>query len=497
MPKPRQIQKRDRIQQFSSFYQVDPVPSWTCDRTLESNMKRVMQQHPEKDEKFWVKYWVKAAIANTDPLAKQHLSAYLEEPCFWAAKQVFPIHGFTHLDYWQIAREKANNPLQIFKHLRVHNDRPSHYAQKILRGKILDVIRQGQETKRSSDWGLLRKLSKKRLKTALHNAGIKDPKFYGYLLAWQAFQQVYAPPANLRQHQSLPAPTHRQLADMATYYNEQNELCKPPNAGVSGNDIQTMLVTCIQVLRQNDKVEFKSLDAFEHKDKTEFNSFDRDKPTLNDELFDRPIVKPENWDGMKKALAGAIASLPPTDRTILILKYGLTGLTQKEIGQQVGISQSQVSRWLERYNPFLLKALAKWSQTQEGVTVNVEQIHQFSDELELWLSWYCKTTILYRFLETNLRLHPKLKPEIPLLSRYYGENLPVTDILNKFELTESQFEDKITNVQQVLHGQLNKFCEQILNVNPFHPVAAKPLANLIETGLKATPYPILEMKRRQ
>jgi RNA polymerase sigma factor (sigma-70 family) len=507
MPKPRQIQKRNNIQKFSSFYQVDkPVPRWVCDRQLERNINRLMQQHPEKNESDWVLYFIDAAKNGTDPLAKQHLCAYLEEACFWAAKKVFLLPGFTHLDYWQIAREKANDPLRIFKNGCFQNHHPSNYAKKILRGNILDVIRQGQETKRASDWGLLKNLlSKKRLKEALHNAGMKEPKLSGYVLAWQAFNAVYAPPANLRKNQLLPAPTDRQFSDMAAYYNEQNEPCKSSNAGVSGKDIQKMLKTCIQVVRQNEEFKVTSLDAIENKDKTEFNSVDgdNDNPTLADEVFDRPIVKPENWEEMRlqeitKALAGAIASLPATDRTILILAYGLTGLNQTQIGKQFGIPQYKVSRSLDRYHRSLLKTLATWKQAQSGSAVNVAQINQFSDELKLCLSSYCQERILYRFLQTNLRLHPKLQPEIPLLSRYYGQNLPVADILNQFELTESQFEGKINNVQQILHGQFNKFCEQTLNLKPsFHPVAAKPLANLIETGLKATPYAILKMERRQ
>jgi RNA polymerase sigma factor for flagellar operon FliA len=47
----------------------------------------------------------------------------------------------------------------------------------------------------------------------------------------------------------------------------------------------------------------------------------------------------ERWPGVAKELQ----SLPPVERNVLVLSYG-RGLTLKEIGRQVGLSESGVCR---------------------------------------------------------------------------------------------------------------------------------------------------------
>lgn len=548
------------LQQFSSFGQLTTVFGWVTDRPLENNIKTLMQQYPEKDEKFWVTYCLDAAKNGTDSLAVQHLRAYLEEACWQSSKATyrdFSIPDFTWLDYWQIARQAASNPVQIFKNYDIQRGLPSVYAQKKLRGAILDIIRKGQETQRASDWGLLRKLSKKALKTALQTAGIEEPKLSGCVLAWQAFQEVYAPPATVRKNQPLPAPTDAQLADIATYYNDRRfersrtvPLSASHPSAVSAIEIQKMLTTCINAVRANSKIELDSLDA--------------DNPALELETANYSDVQQwhkeeqaaysEQWEQLKRVLSDAIASLPPTARTMLILEHGLIELNQSDICKEYGLKQFQLSRQLSRHKRYLLEALAQWSQKQAGVTLNVEKINHLSQELDLWLNWYCQTTILHRFLQTTLRLHPTLQSEIPLLRRYYGENLPPaiakaekvigqfqlrgaeldhrltqakkvlqkqkklssTELENKlsqiqvilqqrekalienFQLTEIQFEEKLKTIKQVLQAHLQQFLEKALNLSPNSQiVTAKPLAELIDTWLSTAQYSTLSMERRQ
>ncbi|WP_413261275.1 hypothetical protein [Floridanema flaviceps] len=550
---------RTIIQKFSSVRQLTPVSGWVTDRTLEKNMKALIQQYPEKNEKFWVTYWLDAAKNGTDSLAVQHLRAYLEEACWQSAKATyrkFSIPDFSWLDYWQIARQAASNPVQIFKNYDIQRGLPSAYAQEKLSGAILDIIRKGQETQRASDWGLLRKLSKKALKTALQTVGIDEPKLSGCVLAWQAFQEVYAPPATVRKNQPLPAPTDAQLADIATYYNEREferlrtvPLSASHPSTVSAIEIQKMLTTCINAVRANNKIGLDSLNANNPALELETANYSDVQQWHKEEQ----AVYSEQWEQLRRELSSAIAFLPPTARTMLILEHGLIGLNQSDISKEYGLKQYQLSRQLSRHKGYLLETLAQWSQKQAGVTLNVEKINHLSQDLDLWIHSYCQTTILHRFLQTTLRLHPTLQPEIPLLRWYYGENLPAlakaekiigqfqlreiefeqrlaqakqilqkqkklssTELENKlsqiqgilqerekalienFQLTESQFEEKLKTIKQVLQDRLQQFLEKALNLSSSSQiVTAKPLAELIETWLSTAQYSALSMKRRQ
>ena len=63
------------------------------------------------------------------------------------------------------------------------------------------------------------------------------------------------------------------------------------------------------------------------------------------------ILRPLEEDVDKKVLHQALDTLPPREQEIVFLRFGLAGrkeLTQKEVAQQMGISQSYISRLEKR-----------------------------------------------------------------------------------------------------------------------------------------------------
>ena len=63
------------------------------------------------------------------------------------------------------------------------------------------------------------------------------------------------------------------------------------------------------------------------------------------------ISRPLEEDVDKKVLRQALETLPPREQEIVFLRYGLEGrkeLTQKEVAQTMGISQSYISRLEKR-----------------------------------------------------------------------------------------------------------------------------------------------------
>jgi len=133
---------------------------------------------PEAKENFWTQYWLKEALKeNPDQLAKGHLSAYLEETCYWTAittAQKLTNSGFTWMDCFQIARAAAAEPMKFFAKYDSNRSRFHTYSQLKLKTAILETIRAGREKEKYSQAGLLRSLTKTLLKKSLEKAGIRE-----------------------------------------------------------------------------------------------------------------------------------------------------------------------------------------------------------------------------------------------------------------------------------------------------------------------------------
>ena len=74
------------------------------------------------------------------------------------------------------------------------------------------------------------------------------------------------------------------------------------------------------------------------------------------------ILRPLEEDVDKKVLHQALDTLPPREQEIVFLRFGLAGrkeLTQKEVAQQMGISQSYISRLEKRILQRLRKEFLK------------------------------------------------------------------------------------------------------------------------------------------
>ncbi|MEO0771298.1 MAG: sigma-70 family RNA polymerase sigma factor, partial [Cyanobacteria bacterium J06649_4] len=80
----------------------------------------------------------------------------------------------------------------------------------------------------------------------------------------------------------------------------------------------------------------------------------------------------------------AIASFEPHQQTLLQLYYQKQ-LTQKEIAQQLGIKQYQVSRQLSRVRQQLLLIVAEWSQDTLHISVESAVLATISEVLHEWL----------------------------------------------------------------------------------------------------------------
>lgn len=460
--------------------QCKMLTRWQRIPLLENNMRRQVESFPSAGTKFWLRYWLSEARTNSAPFPAQHLQAALQESCFWAARKIgnqLPTQGMGWLDYLQIAQIKASDPVALFK--KYDDSRGmslESYGQFQLERTILDTVRKGNEAAGYSSWGLLRAISKKALKGALQQESIQEPQLSHCLLAWQCFKEIYTPSRINRQ---LQEPKPEEYSAFAELYN-QLRFPHDQEPALSSSDIKTLLQTCIRAARASTKTPpFIPLEYAEHSAQEPKYS-DQELPTPEEQA-----EMEEQWQRVRAVLAAAIAALPESGQTMLRLWHGL-GLKQQDIGRAMSLRQYQVSRKLQEYKKLVLQALVEWSRTQMQIGLSVEEIDKLGQELNPWLDWYCRESC-HEFLQTTLL--EELGDEIPLLQRYYGEDLPQMKVASELNLDATTVNQRLEQVKQHLQLRLYNWVKDTYNLSPdaLNSVV-KPIAALVEAWLTNARY---------
>jgi RNA polymerase sigma factor (sigma-70 family) len=385
------------IETFSTFIQFteDYFNSWVTDPKLRRSMDRCLKTQPQSpgSEKFWVHYWHKQ-WQTASSTAQAHLLAYLQEACYWSARKTVKA-GFAGMnlslaDLFQIALTQAERILNGF-----NPDRGStlkDYASVAFKSIIRDILRQRRETDICSDWALLRKLSQKRLRESLQNAGISsENQLEEYILAWTCFKTLYVPSAATGSRQ-LTKPDPATWEAIAQLYNQhkQTQLSQHTPSG-SPATLERLLTQSARWARLYLYPAVGSLNI--PKAEGETREIVEDIPDPSQPMLAELIAQEEAQDRqtqqtqLKQILTDALARLKPDVLQILQLYYAQE-LTQQQIAQQLEMQQYTVSRRLSKAREALLKALAQWKQNTLGGDLTSEAIAEISILLEEWLHSY-------------------------------------------------------------------------------------------------------------
>lgn len=479
--------------------QVNNTDPWKPILRLEKNMRLLMESCPDPKTPYTTPYllryfWQEACFTKSI-WAKHHLSAYLEEACYWATNKIHDLLCSQDKNFWldcfQIARQAALTPQIFSKYNDSRGMKLKTYLQFKIERYLLEVLRKGQEATSYSDWGLLRDISKKSLKNALKQVDITEPQLSRCMLAWQDFKEIYTPTQVRRQ---LQPPTPEELAAIAEYYN----LCARQQAALSGDDIKSaddiniLLKICIKAARASTAIP---------------QSVSWDDPNYLEEDFDHPNNEhlrpptPENLQEqaersnqrqqIRAVLAQAIAELPQSAQTMLLLEHGL-GLEQTNIGKAMSLPQYQVSRDLKKYKDILSDALTKWSKNQLGIELSHDKINELKGMLNNeWLKLSCRPPF-DNCLRTTLQ--EELKDEIPLLKRYYGQGLSQVEVANQLNLSENDVNQRLEQVKQNLQARLYNWVKDTYNLSPDAlNSAAKTIAKFVEKWLTNAKYSSFEI----
>jgi hypothetical protein len=408
------MEKRENlVHKFSSFicftgnnHRIQLT--WKVDLNLENHMKSKVEADADAKEIFWVQYFIKLLlcqeqsdnknILKLDPkcsftTAKQHLSAYLQEACFKAAKDIhkefnYIRHKYSLEEFFQIANIAASSPLKVLKNFNFERNKINIEAytkttfKRFIRNHLYQQDLEARRTK-FSNFGLLKDLSAGELTEAFVAQNFSNRQIILYRLAWECFNEIFQPTPNRLNRALTPSPSD--FTAIATYYNQRCNQLNLPHVPVSDITIQEMLSTCINTARNYRAKQYSSLEL-------KYQSISDPAPPIWDIL-----IQQEEWQQVQVIVDKLFTAMPEVCQIIFQLWQGLN-LTQTEMANILKSKypelqkQYQVARHLKRYTRSILREFAwEWNKINSGIYLNHEQdMESIKSALEQCLQLYCR-----------------------------------------------------------------------------------------------------------
>jgi RNA polymerase sigma factor (sigma-70 family) len=376
---------------FSTFayFEGDRFRCWLTEAKLQRSIQRCVAAQADRSEGLWSIYWFQQWQRQDSPLAETHLFAYLQEPCYWVSQQMarrVQTSQYTLADYFQIANTDVSRVLNGFA-----VDRGSSlksYASLVLTNALKDTLRQRQAVDICSDWALLRKWSKKRVREVLDRVGIVEPEAAEYQLAWFCFKTLYAPKDPAGDRSTTPTPALWQ--EIADFYNVQRQSqLAVSGETISPTQIEARLTKLGRWLRDYLYPTVNSLNLPKLGDEAgEFQDdlSDDDGLTLIDVAIEREEIthRTAQQSQLRTILTQAVLDLSPELQEILQLFYQ-QGLSQQELASHLKLSQPTVSRRMKKAEESLLQALLTWIESQLNQFPDPNVLKSISTTLREWL----------------------------------------------------------------------------------------------------------------
>ncbi|MFN6559174.1 MAG: sigma-70 family RNA polymerase sigma factor [Nostoc sp. ChiSLP01] len=388
------------IEIFSTFvlFKGDNFDRWVTDSKLRRSMQNCLEQSSfQESETFWAIYWHRIWQTQASPIAIAHITAYLQEVCYWVARKmkmnVLSQHSIA--DFFQTAIARIDKVLRGFNPQLSSNLKI--YAEFTFSNLIKDLLRQQQEVDICSDWGLLHKISQKRLVESLKQGGYPSQIIARYLLAWNCFLQVYAP-NNAGTAHKLTKPDNATLQAIAKLYNTERLSQPSSHPPCTPENVESWLIATAKAVRFYEYPASVSIDVPVPGQETG-ELLDLLTNDFQESVLDEAIIQEERENltqrssEINRILSDALEKLD-TAAQALLQTYYKQGLTQQDIALQLGIKQYTVSRQLTKIKKTLLMELAQWSQKTLHISVTSDVIDSMSNSLEEWLIAHYRPIIL-------------------------------------------------------------------------------------------------------
>lgn len=395
--------KRSTItEQFSTFIELadNRFSRWIPDARLSRSMAAALAHFHEQGEhtvedlsQVWTAYWYKLWCDTRDQnnpsaIPYGHLTAFVQEACYWAAHETarFSSTQYDLVDYFQHAIARFDFVLKHFSPEK--GSRLDTYAHSAFRNILRDTLRQQKEIDICSNWGLLLRLSQKRLEESLRAAGQREVG--PYVLAWRCFKVAYA--SSTLTTRQLEQPNAEIWQVITDAFNQQRQTMTPIPPGSDAATLSLWLCRCADVAR-----------AYLYPKATSLNvpSPGRDSGELQDtlatpeenSLLDAMVAAEEvaarrsQQVELDKVLREALLQLPAEAQSILALYYR-QGQTQQQIAKALDLKQYTVSRRLSKARAALLNKVSLWSRDTLHISLTSDILTIINTVLEEWLHSY-------------------------------------------------------------------------------------------------------------
>ncbi len=396
--------RKDVVELFSTFLRLetDRTVGWLSDVRLRRRMVELHDQTPDRSGLDWSLYWHQVWQADHNLNAESHLTAYLQETCYWVARRMATNQqtlGWL-ADFFQIAIVRVPRLLQCFK--PEYSASLKKYAELGFENSLKDWLRVQQQVEICSDWTLLHRLSRKRLHNALTQAGWNATAIAQYTLAWDCYQELAAPFKAQAKAQTKPQaksqgrPMDDTWIAIAEAYNADRLVQVGPGTPIATTaQVEQWLLICATSVRQFLKPALLSTDAplsdhaLEDSALRPLDFIADPRPSPMDEwmLQEEETARSQQCQQLQIVLEETIASLSEPEKKLL-QDYYSDQMTQSDIAKQLGIQQYQVSRQLERVRRSVLKKIILWVQKTLHTSPTPSVVESMGYSLDVWLKDY-------------------------------------------------------------------------------------------------------------
>ena len=383
---------------FSTFldFETSNVKGWLTDTKLKRNFQSTRSQlavAPTSVED-WAMYWHDCWRAELEiqghNRSQDHLTAYLQESCYWASQQAMP--KVTNLRYglsdcFQIAI--ADLPKILLAFIPNQTASLKTYSRIAFSNIIRDALRRHRETDICSDWSLLLKTSRKRLHQVLQMSGLGDEVIDQRIQAWVGFERAYRQmkSEDVRQRKAPGLDLWQKVAD---FYNVDRSPTDS-NPAVSAELIERWLTNSAKQIRSSLYPTVTSLNL-PRSNQLEMSGELQDDVVADETetLLEGLILQEEQDDRrlqqqeLNRVLNGAIGQLEPIVAQMVELYY-CQKFTQQQIAQHLNVPQYTISRRLAKARTTLLLVLSQWSQETLHISPTSNVLNNISAVLEEWL----------------------------------------------------------------------------------------------------------------
>lgn len=389
--------RKSIIELFTTFLQFDSDKAigWVTDGRLRRNITNYPADLPktENSENIWTAHWYKLWLKAPKSLAKGHLSAYLQETCYWVAnKTVKNIYSaqYTVSDCFQMTIARTDKVLKGFKPQMGFSLK--NYGSAIFSSELKELLRQEQEIDICTNWRLLRKITQKRLVESLENIGMNSKIAERYVLAWKCYQTLYAPTQRTGTRK-LQKPSLQTWEAIAELYNSQRSQQLPPNTPECNAEIiEKWMVASAKAVRTYFYPKPTSLNVTRGDGESSRELIDDLPGHQQEPLISQIVIQEEELqrqvlrDRISNVLVEAIQELDEESKKIIELYYG-DELNQQQIAKKLGIKQYNISRRLSKAREVLLCKLATYCKESLHISLNPPVLDYISTLMKEWLKF--------------------------------------------------------------------------------------------------------------